>query len=58
MIEYLKENYTWLGAIVVPVLVAIIGVIAAFAKKSGRKQRTGDIKGNGNKVINGDVNVK
>lgn len=55
MIEYLKENYLWIGAIVVPVVVALIGLVAAFVKKPGRKQKVGDISGSGNTVINGDM---
>lgn len=55
MIEYLKDNYLWIGAIVVPVVVAIIGLIASLVKKSRRRQKVGDIIGDGNSVINGDV---
>jgi len=55
MIEYLKENYLWIGAIVIPIVVAIIGAIAVIAKKNGRKQKVGDIHGNKNTIINGDV---
>ena len=55
MIDYLKENWQWIGAIVVPVVVAIIGLMAALVKKSGRKQKVGDIHGNGNSIINGNV---
>lgn len=55
MIDYLKENYLWLGATVIPIIVALIGVLAVICKKSGRKQKVGDIIGDGNSVINGDV---
>ena len=58
MIEYLKENYLWIGAIVVPIMVAIIGAVARLVKKAGRKQKVGDGRGNGNIIINGDVNEK
>ena len=58
MIEYFKENYLWIGAIVVPIIVAIIGAVAVLVKKAGRKQKVGDIRGNGNTIINGDVNEK
>lgn len=54
MIDYLKENYLWIGAIVVPIIVAIIGVISALVNKTRRKQKIGSIKGNGNTIINGD----
>ena len=56
MIDYLKENYLWIGAIVVPVVVALIGLVAALVKKPGRKQKIGNISGSGNTVINGDMN--
>lgn len=55
MIDYIKNNYLWLGAVIVPLLVAIISGIFAWFKKSGRSQKVGDINGNGNTVINGDV---
>lgn len=55
MIDYLKENYLWIGAIVVPIIVALIGLVTALVKKSGRKQKLRDINGSGNTVINGDV---
>lgn len=55
MIDYLKENFQWLGAIVIPIVVAIIGLIAVLLKKSSHKQKIGDIHGNGNKIVNGDV---
>lgn len=58
MIEYLKENYQWIGAIVVPIMVAIIGAVTVLVKKAGRKQKVGDIRGNGNTIINGDVKEK
>ena len=53
MIEFIAKYWQWIiGVVLVPVVVAIIKV--AFSK-SGRKQTVGDIKGNGNQVINGDV---
>lgn len=55
MIEYIKDNYVWLSAVVIPVVVAIIGGIAVVINKSGRKQNVGDVKGNNNSIINGDV---
>lgn len=55
MIDYLKNNYQWIGAVVVPILVALIGFISILLKKSDRSQKVGDIKGNGNTIINGDV---
>ncbi len=55
MLEYIKENYQWIGAIVIPIVVAIISAVAVLIKKTGRKQKVGDIRGNGNTVINGDV---
>ena len=58
MIEYFKDNYQWIGAIVVPIMVAIIGAVAVLVKKAGRKQKVGDIRGNGNTIINGDVKEK
>ena len=58
MIEYIKDNYQWIGAIVVPIIVAIIGAVAVMAKKAGRKHKVGDIRGNGNIIINGDLNEK
>lgn len=56
MIDYIKDNYPWLGAVVVPIVVALIGVVAALVKKSGRNQTIVDVKGNGNTFVNGDVN--
>lgn len=58
MIEFLRENYPWLGVTVIPIIVAIISLVAVLIKKSGRKQKVGNITGNGNAVINGDVNIK
>lgn len=55
MIEFLKENYLWLGVTVIPILAAVIGAVAVIIKKSGRKQRVGNITGDGNNVINGDI---
>lgn len=55
MIDFLKENYIWLGATVIPILAAVIGAVAVIIKKSGRKQKVGSITGDGNIVINGDI---
>lgn len=55
MIEYIKNNYTWIGAVIVPILIAIIGGVFQLCKKSGRNQKVGNINGNGNTIINGDV---
>ena len=55
MIELLKENYLWLGATVIPIIVVIIKALTAIFKKSGRKQKVGNITGDGNIVINGDI---
>ena len=55
MMDFLKENWQWIGAIVVPIVVALIGLVAALVKKSGRRQKISDISGDGNTVINGDV---
>lgn len=55
MIEYIKNNYLWLGVIVVPIVVALIGTFAVYAKKSGRNQKIRDIHGDNNTIINGDV---
>lgn len=55
MIDYIKNNYLWLGTVVVPLLVAIIGGISVLLKKPGRNQKVGDVNGNGNTIINGDV---
>lgn len=55
MKEFCTGNLQWIiGVVVVPIVVAIIKV--AFSK-SGRKQTVGDVKGNGNQVINGDVHI-
>ena len=40
------------SVVAIPIICAIIGV--AF-KKSGRKQKVGDIHGDGNNIINGNV---
>jgi len=58
MIEFLRENYPWLGVTVIPILAAVIGAVAVIIKKSGRKQKVGNITGDGNTIINGDVNIK
>lgn len=55
MIEFLKENYLWLGVTIIPILAAVIGAVAVIIKKSGRKQKVGNITGDGNIVINGDI---
>ena len=53
MKEFWEENWQWIiGGVVVPIVVAIIG---AVAKKTERKQTVGDINGDGNHVINGDM---
>lgn len=55
MIEFIAKYWQWIiGVVLVPIVVDIINV--AFSK-SGRKQTVGDIKGNGNQVINGDVHI-
>lgn len=55
MIDYLKNNYQWIGAVVVPILVALIGFFSFLLKNSDKSQKVGDISGNGNTIINGDV---
>lgn len=55
MIDYIKDNYLWLGAIVIPIVVVLIEVVAALVKKSGRNQTIRDVKGDSNTIINGDV---
>ena len=55
MIEFLKENYPWLGVTVIPIIVAIISLVAVLIKKSGRKQKVGNITGDGTTIINGDI---
>lgn len=52
MIEYIKDNYLWIGAVVVPIVVCIITVLF---KKPERKQKIGDVNGSRNTIINGDV---
>ena len=44
MIEYIKNNYTWIGAVIVPILIAIIGGIIKLLMKSGRNQNVRDIR--------------
>ena len=53
LMNFVRVNWQWIiGVVAVPIICAIIGV--AF-KKAGRKQKVGDIRGNGNSIINGDV---
>ncbi len=53
MIDFILKYWQWIiGVVLVPIVVAVIG---AVVKKSGRKQNVGDIHGNGNSLINGDV---
>ena len=53
MMDFIKENWQWIiGVVAVPIICAIIGVVF---KKTGRKQKVGDIHGDGNSIINGDV---
>lgn len=53
MIEFVQEYWQWIiGVVLVPIIAALIG---AVVKKSGRKQKVGDIHGNRNTIINGDV---
>ena len=55
MIDFIQQHWQWIiGAVVVPIIVAIIKV--AFAK-SGRKQKVSDIHGNGNQIVNGDITI-
>lgn len=52
MMDFIRENWQWIiGVVGVPIICAIIGVF----KKAGRKQKVGDIHGDGNRIINGDV---
>ena len=55
MIDYIKNNYLWIGSVIVPILIAIIGGIIKLFMKYGINQKVGDINGNGNVIINGDV---
>ena len=55
MIDYIKNNYLWIGSVIVPILIAINGGIIKLFMKSGRNQKVRDINGNGNVIINGDV---
>lgn len=55
MLEFLQEYREILIKIVVPVLVAIIGLLGYLFQKPTRSQKIGDIKGNNNTVINGDI---
>ena len=53
MIDFILEYWQWIiGVVLVPIVVAVIG---AVLRRSGRNQKVGDIRGNGNTVINGDV---
>ena len=53
MKEFFAEYWQWIiGVVAVPILVAVIKVVFT---KSGRKQKIGDINGDGNHVINGDI---
>lgn len=55
MIEFIQHYWQWIiGAVAVPIIVAIIKV--AFSK-SGRKQKIGDIHGNGNQIVNGNITI-
>lgn len=55
MIEFFANYWQWIiGVVFIPIVVAIIKV--AFSK-SGREQKVGDINGNGNQLINGDVHI-
>lgn len=55
MIDYIKDNYLWLSAIVVPIVAALIRVVATMVKKPSRNQKINSVKGNNNTMINGDV---
>ena len=55
MIEYIKNNFYWIGPVIVPILITIIGGVFHLCKKSGRNQKIGNINGSGNTIINGDV---
>lgn len=55
MIDYIKDNYLWLSAIVIPIVLALIEFVAAMLKKYGRNQTIKEVKGNNNTIINGDV---
>lgn len=49
MMEFIQEYWQWIiGVVLVP-------IVAALVKKTGRKQEVGDISGNRNTIINGDV---
>ena len=55
MEDFFIKHWQWIiGAVVVPVIVAIIKVVLS---KSGRKQKVGDINGNGNQIVNGDITM-
>ena len=55
IIVFLKENCSWIGTILIPIIVAIIGALSTLSSKKGRTQKISDIRGNGNNVINGDI---
>ena len=55
MIDYIKNNYLWIGSVIVPILIAIIGGIIKLLIKYDRNKKVGEINGNGNVIINGDV---
>ena len=53
MKDFFMDYWQWIiGVVAVPILVALIKV---FFTKPGRKQKVGNVNGNGNQVINGDV---
>lgn len=54
MINFLKNNYLWISAIIIPLIIAIINILPLFLKKSDHNQKIHDINGNNNIIINGD----
>lgn len=55
MINFLEKHKEIIIEIIVPISLALIGLLMKILNTSARSQKIGNINGNNNKVINGDV---
>ena len=55
MINFLEKHKEIIIEIIVPISLALIGLLMNILNTSARSQKIGNINGNNNKVINGDV---
>ena len=55
MIDFIRNNYIWIEAVVVPIVLGILTFIIAVMKQSEHSQKFHDVNGDHNSFINGDI---